>query len=107
MHNNLSLNNQLKVRELITLSRFYCLLLICSVPLATPSLLGILAILSPLSIIGLSMLNQLPPTGCLANGRVVMLSSSIITEEAGEGAAVDVDGETSEGHKAVEQCGWT
>ena len=44
--------------------------------------------------------------GCSANGRVVTLSSSIITEEAGEGAAVDVDGETSEGYKARGQRGW-
>ena len=45
--------------------------------------------------------------GCLANGRVWTLSSSIITGEAGEGAAVDVDGETSEGYTAGEQRGWT
>jgi hypothetical protein len=57
MHGNVSLNNQIKVRELITLSRFYCLLLTCSVPLATPSLLGILAIPSRLSVIGLGVLN--------------------------------------------------
>ena len=44
---------------------------------------------------------------CSANGRVVRLSSSIITEEAGERAAVDVDRETSEGYKARGQCGWT
>jgi hypothetical protein len=30
--------------------------------------------------------------GCSANGRVVTLLSSIITGEAGEGAAVDVEG---------------
>ncbi len=35
---------------------------------------------------------------CSADGRVVTLSSLIITENAGEGAAVDVDGETSEGY---------
>jgi hypothetical protein len=48
-------------------------------------------------------------TGCSgsANGRVVMLSSLIITGEAGEGAAVDVDGETSEGYIAGGQRGWT
>ncbi len=45
--------------------------------------------------------------GCAAVGRVVMLLSSIITGEAGEGAAVDVDGETSEGYTAGEQRGWT
>jgi hypothetical protein len=45
--------------------------------------------------------------GCSANGRVVMLLSSIITGEAGEGAAVDVDGETSKGYKAEGQRGWT
>ncbi len=65
MHDNVSLNNQLKVRELITLARFYCLLLTCSVPLAAPSLLGILAIPSRLSVIGLGVLNRLPPTSII------------------------------------------
>ncbi len=45
--------------------------------------------------------------GCSADGRVATLSSSIITGEAGEGAAVDVDGETSEGYTAGGQRGWT
>jgi hypothetical protein len=45
--------------------------------------------------------------GCSLNGRVVMLLSLIITGEAGEGAAVDVDGETSEGYTAGGQRGWT
>ncbi len=44
--------------------------------------------------------------GCSANGRVVMLSSSIITRETGERAAVDIDGETSEKYTAGGQCGW-
>jgi hypothetical protein len=39
-------------------------------------------------------------TGCSADGRVVTLPSLIITGEAGEGAAVDVDGETFEGYTA-------
>ncbi len=34
---------------------------------------------------------------CTANGGVGTLTSLIITGEAGEGSAVDVDGETSEG----------
>ena len=42
-----------------------------------------------------------------ANGRVVMLSSSIITGEAEEGAVVDVDGEISEGYTAGGQRCWT
>ncbi len=45
--------------------------------------------------------------GCSANGRVVTLLSSIITGEAGEGAAVDIDGQTSEGYKDGGQCDWT
>jgi hypothetical protein len=45
--------------------------------------------------------------GCSVDGRVVTLLSSIITGEGGEGAAVDVDGETSEGCKAGGQHGWT
>jgi hypothetical protein len=57
MHDNVSLDNQLKVRELITLSRFYCLLLTCSVLLAIPALLGILATPSCLSFVGLGVLN--------------------------------------------------
>ncbi len=44
--------------------------------------------------------------GCSANGRVVSLASLIITGEAGGGAAVDVDGESSEGYTAGGQCGW-
>jgi hypothetical protein len=62
MHDNVSLDNQLKVRESITLSRFYCLFLTCSVLLAVPALLGILATPSRLSVIGLGVLNQLLPT---------------------------------------------
>jgi hypothetical protein len=65
MYDNVSLDNQLKVRELITLSRFYCLLLICSVLLAVSALLGIQAIPSRLSVVGLGVLNQLLPTGCV------------------------------------------
>jgi hypothetical protein len=34
---------------------------------------------------------------CTANGGVGTLTSLVITGEAGEGAMVDVDGETSEG----------
>jgi hypothetical protein len=44
--------------------------------------------------------------GCSANGRVVTLLSLIITGEAGEGAAVGVDGETSEGCTARGQRCW-
>jgi hypothetical protein len=62
MHDNVSLDNQLKVRESITLSCFYCLLLTCSVLLAVPALLGILATPSHLSVVGLGVLNQLLPT---------------------------------------------
>ena len=62
MHDNVSLDNQLKVRELITLSCFYCLLLTCSVLLAVLALLGILATPSHLSIVSLGVLNQLLPT---------------------------------------------
>ncbi len=45
--------------------------------------------------------------GYSANRRVVMLLSSIITEEAGEEAVVDVDGEISEGYTAGGQRCWT
>ncbi len=45
--------------------------------------------------------------GCSVNGGVVTLLSLIITGEAGEGAVVDVDGETSEGYTARGQGGWT
>jgi hypothetical protein len=62
MHDNVSLDNQLKVRELITLSLFYCLLLTCSVLLAIPALLRTLATPSRLSVVGLGMLNRLLPT---------------------------------------------
>ncbi len=44
--------------------------------------------------------------GCSADLRVVTLLSLIITGEAGEGAAVDVDGETSKGYTAGGQRGW-
>jgi hypothetical protein len=62
IHDNVSLDNQLKVRELITFSCFYCLLLTCSVLLAVPALLRILATPSHLSVVGLGVLNQLLPT---------------------------------------------
>jgi hypothetical protein len=45
--------------------------------------------------------------GCSADGRVVTLLSLIITGEAGEGAMVDGDGETSEEYTARGQRGWT
>ena len=45
--------------------------------------------------------------GCSAGGGVVTLLSFIITGEAGEGAVVDVDGQTSEAYKARGQRGWT
>ncbi len=45
--------------------------------------------------------------GSSAGGRVVTLLSSIITGETGEGAALDVDGETSEGYTAGGQRCWT
>jgi hypothetical protein len=57
MHDNVSSDNQLKVRELINLSCFYCLLLTCSVLLAVPALLGILATPSCLFVAGLGVLN--------------------------------------------------
>ncbi len=63
MHDNVSLDNQLKVRESITLSRFYCLLLTCSVLLAVPALHGILVTPDRLSVVGLGVLNQLLKTG--------------------------------------------
>jgi hypothetical protein len=45
--------------------------------------------------------------GCSANGKVVTLLSLIITREAGEGAALDLYGKTSEGYTARGQRGWT
>jgi hypothetical protein len=67
MHDNVSLDNQLKVRESITLSRFYCSLLTSSVLLAVSALCGILATPNRLSVIGLGVLNQLFPAPGLSS----------------------------------------
>jgi hypothetical protein len=77
MHDSVSLDNQLKVRELITLSHIYCLLLTCSVLLAVPALLGILATPSHLSVVGLGVLNQLFPTHSCSDGRLQRLEASM------------------------------